>query len=154
SSRAARTGSGSTTIVEPTGATRSSAVSVGSYAVGTTTRASARHGWAASSRSGYTAVSRSGSTVGATRFGGDAARRNAARGPAQRQAAPRHSSTTSAGGPADTTPTTSRRSASSTPGSATSRSTTQPRTRRPCNGTRTIVPTSTDAAAGSTAGRR
>ena len=73
-----------------------------------------------------------------TIVGGDATPKKNASGPAQRQAAQRARSTTAGGGPqpshdfAGSNPTPSGGSASS--------STTQPRTVRPCSGTRTRVP--------------
>ncbi len=91
---------------------------------------------------GKTAVWTSGSPEGGTTLGGDAARSSNGSGPAQRHAAHRHSSTTSGGGPADTTLASGRSSDLRASGSTPS-ATTQPRTRRPCSGTRTIVPTRT-----------
>ena len=73
------------------------------------------------------------------RLGADAARRNVAKGPAQRQAAHRHRSTTSAGGPADDHREHLAQLARLGGGDVGDDH--PPRTRRPCNGTRTIVPT-------------
>ena len=80
----------------------------------------------------------------ATIVGGEAAPRNVGSRPAHRHAAHWHSSTTSAGGPWPDTFVTDR---SSTPGGlSTSTSTTHAATCRPCNGTRTIVPTTISSA--------
>ncbi len=69
------------------------------------------------------------------------------RGPAQRHAIQSASATTSADGPSDATASSSSRR--SVVSGATSSATTQPRTRRPCSGTRTIAPTCTSDASGS-----
>jgi hypothetical protein len=72
---------------------------------------------------------------------GEAAWRKVASGPAQRQAAHPATSTRDAGGPQPSHDFSGRTSRPSVGG--TSSSTTQPRTVRPCSGTRTRVPTTT-----------
>ena len=125
---AARVGDGSTTMVEPSGATRASGSSPGPVS----TSASPSGG------PGYTACSRSTTRSGSTRLAGDATRRKLTTGPAQRQAAHSQSASSSGGGPADDTASSGRRRASA--GSATSGSSTQPRTRRPWSSMRTWTP--------------
>ncbi len=78
-----------------------------------------------------------------TTIGGDAACRKNEAGPAQRQAAHSARSTSSGGGPQPNHDLAGR---TATPGGgSTSSSTTQPRTVRPCRGTRTRVPTTTSS---------
>ena len=89
----------------------------------------------------------SGSAV--TLVGGLAVTRNGRSRPAaHRTDAQRASSTNSGGGPSDVAATTSRRRSLATGASSGSRATTQPVTRRPCNGTRTRVPTCTSIPSG------
>ena len=81
-SNAARSASGSITMLDPSGATSRDARPATSMSGGTIISGAP----GASSDGGYTAVSSSGSTPAATTLGGDAARRNVASGPAQRHA--------------------------------------------------------------------
>ena len=91
---------------------------------------------------------------GATRLGGEAERRTAIRGPRQRQAIQSASVDHVGGRALRTRPRASRAGAPRCRASPSS-ATTQPRTRRPCSGTRTIAPTRTSGASASgTSSRR
>ncbi len=138
-----RPASATQTIVEPLGA----------HSAPTWARRSTSGGWR-STRAAKSSVPGSALPVAtasatslatATWFGADADRNTATRGPDQRHAIHSVSATTSGGGPADTTANTSR-SFDRPASGATASSITQPRTRRPCSGTRTIAPTRTDSA--------
>ena len=103
--------SGTTTIVEPSGARRESTRSARSPGRGPDDEAGPgpvgqRQG--GRRRAGWTARSGSGRGAGSTTLGGDAARRNVAHGPAQRHAAHRTARRRRAGGPAETTAWTGR----------------------------------------------
>ena len=142
-----RSASGSITMLDPSGASQPRRRAPRGRRSGATRSAAAPP--CASSDGGYTAVSSSGSMPAATTFGGDAARSNVASGsgPSPRRPLAQVDDVGRRAGRHDRVHVAAARARR--PRARTSASSTQPRTRRPCSGTRTIVPTRTSAAGAS-----
>ena len=136
-SEPARWPSATHTIDDPSTARRDS----------TSSRRSCNGGTRITRGAGATADERAaGQSTVCTLFAGDAERKTATRGPAHRHAIHSLSATTSVGGPTEATASIGNNFVSASTSGVTSSATTHPRTRRPCSGARTIVPTRTRAA--------